>query len=181
MTFADVMILTRTVSSNAAFEDEECEAYFDLLMSMVPHSLVIEVGLQYGRSSSVALQVCKERNLRYHGIDPFIEGADAAGKWLELARKVGGPYQLSMMYSDAVLIGEPISIILIDGDHSYQGVVNDCDHFLHLVKKGGYACFHDYGRESLPEVYNAVRDFMDGNQHWTEHQHVGTLGVWRRR
>lgn len=180
MTLNDAMALTSTVSSKTAFEDAECAAYFELLMSLPPHALVVEVGLQFGRSSSIALQVVKERNLQYHGIDPFIELLETEDAWLEMAHKIGAPFQLSKLRSNEVIVGQPIDLILIDGDHTYQGVTDDCNHFMPRVRRGGYALFHDYGRESLPEVYAAVRDYMDGNQHWVLHQHVGTLGVWRR-
>jgi predicted O-methyltransferase YrrM len=178
-TFEHYMELTRTVSSNAAFEDPECEAYFNLLMSLPPHALVIEVGLQFGRSSAIALQVAKANNLRYWGVDPFIEPPEAEAQWLEMAKPFQ-PFKLSKMKSNEVIVGEPIDLVLIDGDHSYKGVSDDCGHFLPHVRQGGFACFHDYGRESLPEVYAAVRDYMDGNQHWINHAHVGTLGVWQR-
>ena len=180
MTFDEVMVLTRSVSSNAAFEDPECEAYFDLLMSLPPHALVVEVGLQFGRSSAVALQVVKERNLRYHGIDPFTQPPEAEVPWLKLAQSTGAEFKLSKLMSNEAIIGEPIDLILIDGDHSYQAVTDDCNHFMPRVRRGGYALFHDFGQTSLPEVYNAVRDYMDGNQHWVAESVVGTLGIWRR-
>ena len=179
MTFNACMELVRTVSSHTAFEDPVCEAYYNLLMSLEPHALVIEVGLQFGRSSAIALQVAKARNLRYWGIDPFTEPPAAEAKWLEMAQPFR-PFKLSKMSSNEVIVGEPIDLILIDGDHSYQGVSDDCEHFLPKVRQGGYACFHDFGERSLPAVTSAVQDYMDGNQHWIKHAQAGTLGVWRR-
>ena len=180
MTLSDAMVLTNTVSSPTAFSDGECARYFELLSSLPEHALVVEVGLQFGRSSSIALQVCKANNLCYWGIDSFEEDNDAMHKWIELAEKVGEPYTLSRLRSNAVIMREPIDLILIDGDHSYQGVTDDLNHFMPLVRREGYALFHDFGRHSLPEVYSAVRDYMDGNQHWREQEHVETLGIWRR-
>ena len=180
MTLSEAMELTRTVSSETAFMDNECEAYFNLLQALPTHALVVEVGLQFGRSSSIALQVSKANNLRYWGIDDWSEPPEAEAKWLELARTVGGPFQLSKLRSNMVIVGEAIDLILIDGDHSYQGVTDDCNHFLPRVRQGGHALFHDFGRNSLPDVYNAVRDYMDGNPQWLEKPAVGTLGIWRR-
>src|SRR5213592_1107799 len=71
MTFDEVMTFTRTVSSADAFRDEECRRYYEILDSLDPGSLIVEVGLEFGRSSSVALQVAKAKQLRYRGIDPF--------------------------------------------------------------------------------------------------------------
>lgn len=180
MNLSEAMTLTRTVSSSTAFEDMECQAYFELLSSLPQHALVVEVGLEYGRSSSIALQVARANGLRYWGIDPFEDHPEVEAAWMELAIRVGVPFKFSKLRSNQVVIDEPIDLVLIDGDHSYQGVLDDCRHFLPKVRQGGYACFHDYGRDSLPEVYNAARDYLDGNPHWVEHTAAGTLGVWRR-
>jgi len=179
MTFNDCMELVRTVSSETAFDEAECATYYNLLMSLEPHALVIEVGLQFGRSSAIALQVCKAQNLRYWGIDPFIEPPEAEALWQAMAQPFH-PFKLSKLPANQVIVGEPIDLILIDGDHSYKGVTDDCEHFMPKVRQGGYACFHDCFRASLPEVTNAVKAYMDGNQHWIKHAQAGTLGVWRR-
>jgi len=64
LTFDKVMKLTRTISSPAAFEDPECELYWTALSSLPDGSTIVEVGLQYGRSSSIALQVANANRLR---------------------------------------------------------------------------------------------------------------------
>jgi cephalosporin hydroxylase len=179
MNFDEAMTLTRTVSSHAAFEDEECKAYFDTLMSLTPGSLIVEVGLEYGRSSAIALQVANVGNLHYLGIDPFVD-ANSYPAWLGLANRTAAQFELQKGISDEALIYNPISAILIDGDHSYDQVLRDCEHFLPLVVNGGYAMFHDYGRDSLPEVFRAVNDYMSIHPEFTQVKHVGTLGIWRR-
>lgn len=181
LTFESAMILTRTISSPTAFEDDECRAYFDTLMTLEPGSLIVEVGLEYGRSSSIALQVAAERGLRYFGID-----IAPTKEWFErlaviadsIGNRFGGSFGLE---SAKVEIYGPISAILIDGDHSYKGVLADCEHFLPHVIKGGYAMFHDYERESLPEVTRAVHDYLISRRsEWKFVSLVGTLGIWRR-
>jgi len=36
-----------------------------------------------------------------------------------------------------------VDILLIDGDHSFGGVLSDYDHYLPFVKNGGYILIHD--------------------------------------
>jgi len=40
---------------------------------------------------------------------------------------------------------ESYDIILIDADHSYEGVYNDINAYIPKLKKDGYLMFHDYG------------------------------------
>jgi hypothetical protein len=178
MTFEGAMVLTRTVSSNAAFEDNECEAYFNILMSLPEDALIVEVGLEYGRSSSIALQVAKEKRLRYVGIDPVIQN-----EWYDMLIQAGDPSTVSELHnlsSDGVHWFREIDAILIDGDHSYGGVRDDCEHFLPYVKERGYAMFHDFERESLPNVTRAVGQHMRRHGEFAFMFTVGTLGIWRR-
>jgi predicted O-methyltransferase YrrM len=58
-----------------------------------------------------------------------------------------------------------IDILFIDGDHSYQGVVNDFMLYEGLVKSGGYIVFDDYRDEgcsgtriAVDEISNLVSD-----------------------
>ncbi len=182
MTFDDAMILTRTVSSPAAFEDEECRAYFDILMTLPENALIVEVGLEYGRSSSIALQVAQERQLHYRGIDPFTNHYQIMKEWLHLASGFDGFWVgFTQLPSNEVFVTEPIHCILIDGDHSHDMVLDDLNHFAPLVTRDGYLLMHDYGRDSLPEVYRAARNYFGSwNPRWDELPTVGTLGIWRR-
>lgn len=52
---------------------------------------------------------------------------------------------------------EFFDIIFIDGDHSYNGVLNDFNNFKHCLKKGGFLIFDDYfDFKHSPEVRIAV-------------------------
>lgn len=48
-------------------------------------------------------------------------------------------------------------VLIIDGDHSYQGVKNDFDLYMPFVNKGGYIIFDDYNAEDWPDV----KEFVD--------------------
>jgi predicted O-methyltransferase YrrM len=55
-----------------------------------------------------------------------------------------------------------IDILFIDGDHSYQGVINDFMLYEGLVKSGGYVVFDDYNDfQHSPEVKTAVDDIVE--------------------
>ncbi len=179
LTFEHAYEFTKTIGSHTSFEKEESEKYFDVLMSLPEGSKIVEIGLEYGRSSSIAMQVAKERNLFYFGIDLWPDPA-VQYAFEEMAGKIKHPYWARCIYRrDSRLVHiEDIKAILIDGDHSYEGVMADCEHFLPHVT--GCAMLHDYQRESLPEVTRAVDDYMENRAEWVQQPTVGTLGIWKR-
>jgi len=196
LTFEDVMRVTSEVSGNAAFEDNECRAYFDLLIGL-PDELpddatVVEIGLQFGRSSSIVMQVGHEKRFRYWGVDPFIDPPDAREAWTKLAERLGcEEYALLHMKSQDAdpYLPQDVDLALVDGDHWASSVESDCKLLMPRIKSGGWMLFHDYGRESLPQVYptvqaEMVRDVVwrHGKLHdrWEELPTVGTLGIWRK-
>jgi predicted O-methyltransferase YrrM len=42
-----------------------------------------------------------------------------------------------------ILAGQKLDLLFTDGDHSYDGVKNDFESYLPLVRKGGMVAFHD--------------------------------------
>ena len=54
-----------------------------------------------------------------------------------------------------------IDILFIDGDHSYQAVINDFTLYEGLVKSGGYIVFDDYRDEGCPGTKIAVDEIIE--------------------
>lgn len=48
--------------------------------------------------------------------------------------------------------GRKYHLLIIDGDHSYQGVKFDFDHYSPFVESGGYIIFDDYNSTDWPDV-----------------------------
>jgi FkbM family methyltransferase len=48
-------------------------------------------------------------------------------------------------------------LLVIDGDHTYEGVKHDTDTYLRMVRPGGYVLFDDYS----PELWPGVKEFVD--------------------
>ena len=179
LTFEEAMTLTSTISSPTAFDDSECLFYFEMLRRIPKHGLAVEVGLQYGRSSSIALQVAQDVGFDYVGIDTFDEAPDVREAWAKMAE----PYTKCVYVAPSTSvtgIGD-IDLILIDGDHSFEGVMADCKHFEPMMKDWGLMMFHDFARESLPDVERAVRAFFSDKPEWFPYGIGGTLAAWRKQ
>ena len=62
-------------------------------------------------------------------------------------------------YDFFVLQDIKIDVLFIDGDHSYEATLADCEAYYPKLKKGGLFCGHDYS--SLDSVKQAVNDFRN--------------------
>lgn len=59
---------------------------------------------------------------------------------------------------NTIVDGEaPFDFIFVDGDHSYEATLADCEAYYPLLKKGGIFCGHDY--QTLEDVKRSVDDF----------------------
>lgn len=68
-----------------------------------------------------------------------------------------------------------IDILFIDGDHSYQGVINDWNNYIEYVNKGGFIIFDDYNDSIYcPDVKIAVNDIVS-NLNVNQYEIIGDL------
>lgn len=135
-------------------------------------SCIVEIGSEYGMSASIwalysrAKQiVCIEQNpdapflenLKANDIDPFnIEWLCHNSQTLDTKELL------------AIMPGNTIDLLFIDGDHSYNGALSDLVKYATFVTKGGYLIIHDVACETNKkphplhyEVKQAVDEFMD--------------------
>lgn len=189
-TFDEVMTVTRGISSPTAFDDAECQAMYEICAQISDGEAVVEIGCQYGRSSSIILQLAMAKDtttgigyLPIH-VDNWGEndGIEIAMAWHKMAIGIGSPYIfLTMRSQDAAneLINlAPFQLVFIDGDHTEAGVTADLA-IAEMVATGGFLAVHDYGRDSLPDVYKVISEYTKSPK-WDAIGVFGTLGVWKR-
>jgi len=72
--------------------------------------------------------------------------------------------------------------LLIDGDHSFEGVIKDWEHYNLFVAKGGYVLFDDYDEPIWPSVTEAVNKILDSlsEEEWRPCGKLGTTFVLQR-
>lgn len=58
--------------------------------------------------------------------------------------------------------GDKIDLLLVDGDHSYEGVVRDLNAWLPHVRDGGLVFLHDYDAKDAPEYSPGVANAANG-------------------
>jgi predicted O-methyltransferase YrrM len=166
------------------YEEDELEALWKMCRESVHHHGILEVGCFAGRTSSLLAQFLQTllppAALTF--IDPFLsdsmKGYDMVQTKAEFSRclrEIGTPYRLVEKRTIDVTpaeLPERIDFLHIDGDHTKTAVETDCRLLLPLVRPGGIACFHDYGRRAF-DVTNVV-DRMCAD--W---RLIGTFGTVR--
>lgn len=83
--------------------------------------------------------------------------------------------------------GPKLALLIVDADHSYEGVRRDCEAWLQHVAPGGYVFFHDYNpdgtefadRERYPGVMLAVGEAMRLGE-WGNPVRAGTAIIFQR-
>lgn len=136
----------------------------------------VEIGVLKGENMYTLLENCPNIKMIY-GIDPFKEHTDYDTKRtkdqmkkyekiaLENLSFFEGSYRLSKKTSKAAAKDfgndEQFDFILLDGDHSYEGIKSDLKLYYPLLKKGGHMFVHDTNREP---VLDAVLDYKNENK-----------------
>jgi len=73
---------------------------------------------------------------------PFFQSFKKPGQQLHLLRGNSHSSEMKKEFTDK-LNGQKLDFILIDGDHTYDGVKQDFDDYAGFVREGGIIAFHD--------------------------------------
>ena len=169
-------------SSHITLENDEAEAYYDLIQGLPDHATILEIGCQYGRTSGIAAQL--NRGFDFHFVDAFTgrDGLEIRECWEAMMAETGVSYKLYPVYSNNPFLPDlDADLVLFDADHSEPWVAWDCDRFLPMVKLHGYAVFHDYAREDTNAVQRVVDSRPLIQRDFKRIKLAGTLLILRRR
>ena len=131
----------------------------------------LEIGVDVGDTADYMLDNLPELTL--HGIDPYVGYVDWNGmdlnqkqrNWCEEAAdevlsQYGERYILHKDYSDDIVENfqdEMFDYIFIDGLHTYDQVLKDCENYYSKLKPGGVFAGHDY--RAIEGVRKAADEF----------------------
>lgn len=134
---------------------------------------VVEIGSRRGRSLSIlamALRGVDSESLLI-SIDPHEEQACTSDHCRLALRQIGEEARLVQIQATsdraAGVLGRGVaSLVFIDGDHTYDQVIADFDHYRDILVPGGCMVFHDYGygnHNGVPEADPDVRRAIGEN------------------
>jgi predicted O-methyltransferase YrrM len=149
--------------------------YKDIVQQAEEGSLFVEIGAFQGRSTAyMCVEIANSgKKITFECIDPMSATPNyeesqrlnphewegyGVEKFTERMAPVKDYYKLHQIGSvEAVALYEDASIdfIMIDGDHSYEGVYNDVKNFLPKMRSGGLMVGDD---AFVPEILQAAKD-----------------------
>jgi len=154
--------MRRIMSVQSALTQSEVQLLFELA-SKVSEGCIIEVGSYRGRSTvALALGTQRGKQLPVYAIEPHERFTGLLGgqfgPWDRveffknmLRTQCAETVRLLNISSEVVSKGwsQPISLLWIDGDHSYEGTRRDFDCWAKFVIPTGFIAFHDSLDEKL--------------------------------
>lgn len=162
----------------------------------------IEIGVLFGGSCLIKLMAMKKLGVKgkiicidpmegYYGqrIDPH-SGHEVKKstlyKNLQIFNFPENSIELRSVKSNDLLAtkdlsGEAFATLLIDGDHSYQGVHFDWKNFSPFVNTGGFVLFDDYGDSSWPDITRFVNELIISlPKNWKSLGQIGITYIFKK-
>lgn len=135
----------------------------------------IEIGVLKGENIVMLLEELPNI-AKIIGIDPFVEHTDQnttrsqedmdkyakiAAENLKPHKKRYVPIKKSSADAAADIDDESVDFVLLDGDHSYEGIKADLTAYYPKLKKGGHMFIHDCYSQ---DVLQAIHEYRDENR-----------------
>ncbi len=149
--------------SHYSMDENQQEIVFKYAKQAPKGGIVVELGVCNGKTASLLIQVSKERNYKYHGIDDF----SLTRNYRDVKARLDGlniPYKLYLSKTQDLKWEKPIDLLIIDAGHDEANIKADCYKWIEFVKKGGVVIFHDYDAEPTTKetsAHWAVRFYAD--------------------
>ena len=132
------------------------------MASAVNAKRIFEFGTYRGQTTCGLATLCKDAQIYTLNLAPDHDPRYAPYIGMYIAKSPDRD-RITQIYHDSRTFDttpyrESMDYIFIDGDHSYEGVKNDTEKALQLLKPGGVIVWHDYAAKS-PGVLDYLAEF----------------------
>lgn len=173
---------------NGIYSEAELTRLLEYAESLPAGATVVEIGVLYGRSSSIFFQTARSKSLKLYFIDPWVVNEwDTFMSFHETYKKRFFRVPFVMVNTTSIeseaLISPSPSLVHIDGYHEPQGVWADCRIWCPRLVSGGIVVFHDYtllnpnGDLQYPGIQRAAEQWCKG---WEPLGIVDTQAAFRK-
>ena len=165
--------------------------YYEYARAVRIGGVIMEIGVDQGRSATVLLEVAKRQAVTVHLVDSWesvlvdnyykvLNHVAASRPWHpDSTVQVRHMSSQTAAEEAAGLEGE-IDLVLIDANHYGLMPGLDCELWLPMLRVGGVALFHDYG-STFPDVDEAVDRYTGDEERWEDLGAWDSLAVRRKR
>lgn len=160
---------TSTNNIRSFVTKEEKQILYHYALSLSPNCIAVEIGSYLGASSSCLAEALAKNQNKLICIDTWNNDAvsdakaDVYSDWensVKLYRTNITPIR-GFSYDVIDLIPNNISLLFIDGDHSYEGVKKDILLYLPKMKKDGILIMHDWTQVGVKAV---IEEFVQSSE-----------------
>lgn len=182
---------------------DEAITLYELSRSLPDEApLAVEIGSWQGKSSvCLARGLAGKRGPRLCCIDPFDASGDgeSAPTYGQRADAVGGRLRRAfeqnlqavgvqdmvevrqgLSHEHATQWREPIDLLFLDGDHSYDAVRRDFADWAPKIRPGGYLVMHDVVHDVHEGPRRVVDEFVRTDPSWVDNRCVDSMFVARK-
>jgi hypothetical protein len=163
------------------YSKAELHELYKLVRELPDYACIVEIGVLYGRSASVYLQVAKSgKPLNINLIEPWVVSESDTYLYFHAMvdlhfRDV--PFTMWNMPSDLAALrwDRPVRLLHVDGDHSPRGIETDVKDW--KDRTASVAVFHDYNTvepDGKALMFPQIKEVVD--REFTEREWVN-LGV----
>lgn len=178
-----MLVSNPTNKGLAVLQFDEAAFLFRLARSR-PAAQILEIGRFYG-GSTFLFAVASDQDSRVTSIDIAPQNDELLQVALE---KCGLAHKVRLIVSSSKAVEAPTAfydLIFVDGDHSYEGVLRDYEHWKTAIRPGGCLAFHNATGPShsgmLPGPFRVTKEVMarDG-EYYRRETDVGSLALFSR-
>jgi predicted O-methyltransferase YrrM len=169
--------------------DAQGRVLFEAAAATTGRGAIVEIGSWKGRSTTWLASGARLAGRRVYAVDPHLHshedpGAATVDEFLgNLARNgLADLVDPLIMTSEeaAARITEPVELLFIDGDHSYEAVRSDADLWLPRLIEGGTVMFHDTATAAYSGPRRVVRQMVCRNPRFHRIARVGSMVIAQR-
>jgi predicted O-methyltransferase YrrM len=190
-------------SVNGWLTVDEAITLYELAKGLTePKPRAVEIGSWQGKST-----ICIARGLRDKPqtmltcIDPFDASGDneSSDEYGNRATDLGGPLRRAfeenlkaadvrdivdvrpgLSHEHAASFKEPIDLLFLDGNHSYESVRRDFEEWAPKIRAGGFLAMHDVVHPVHTGPRQVVDECIANNPDWTNGHYVDSMFVTQR-
>ena len=169
--------------------DAQGRALFRAAAEARGRGAIVEIGSWKGRSTTWLASGARLAGHRVHAIDPHHRSREYPDAETEeefranLARNgLTAVVEPLVMTSEEAMarVAEPVELLFIDGDHSYEAVRRDAELWLPRLIEGGTVMFHDVATAAYTGPRRVVREMVCRSPLFHRISRVGSMVVAQR-